>query len=295
MRQVVFILCLVVLCAPFKSALIAQPSHPSPSLRGLDPSKTISQYIHDVWQEEDGLPHNSITAITQTREGYLWMATHNGLARFDGVRFTLFNQTNTAVFPRPGVTSLCGDRKGNLWVGTRTGLVSWDQKKFSRVGVEGTILSEAPRILETEDGSIWVGTLGGLIRISNGMTISYGPREGLSATRIRALCEDGDGTLWIGTDDGDVVQFKDGKFQTVVHGSVLAGSAVRSIVADSTGCLWIGTMGWGLGVLRDGKFSRLDHTDGLPSMNVRSLLIDRSGSLWVGGEGGLSRYKDGTF
>jgi ligand-binding sensor domain-containing protein len=57
----------------------------------LDPNKTLTQYIHDVWQKEDGLPQLSINAVIQTRDGYIRIATQEGLARFDGVQFTVFD------------------------------------------------------------------------------------------------------------------------------------------------------------------------------------------------------------
>ena len=62
---------------------------------GLDPAKAITQYTHDVWQTEQGLPQNTVPAIVQTRDGYLWLGTELGLARFDGVRFTVFDEAST--------------------------------------------------------------------------------------------------------------------------------------------------------------------------------------------------------
>jgi ligand-binding sensor domain-containing protein len=67
---------------------------PAPAA-ALDPHKLLTQYSLDVWQVEDGLPQNTIRAIHQTRDGYLWMATEEGLVRFDGVRFTVFDSVST--------------------------------------------------------------------------------------------------------------------------------------------------------------------------------------------------------
>lgn len=82
----------------------------------LDPKKAITQYVHDVWQVEDGLPQNSILSITQTRDGYLWLGTQQGLVRFDGVRFTAFNVRNTPGLKGNGMWGLHGDQAGNLWL-----------------------------------------------------------------------------------------------------------------------------------------------------------------------------------
>jgi ligand-binding sensor domain-containing protein len=87
----------------------------------LDPKKAISQYIHDVWTTADGLPQNSILSIAQTRDGYLWLGTWDGLARFDGVRFTVFNRDNTEELKNNYIYALTEGRDGSLWIGTGGG------------------------------------------------------------------------------------------------------------------------------------------------------------------------------
>src|SRR3982074_3301308 len=88
----------------------------------LDPNKAITQYGHAVWNAENGLPQNSVNAIVQTRDGYLWLGTYEGLARFDGVKFTVFNKRSTPALKNTAVRALCEDAAGNLWVGTEDGL-----------------------------------------------------------------------------------------------------------------------------------------------------------------------------
>jgi len=80
-----------------------------------------THYSFDVWQTEDGLPEHSVTAIVQTRDGYLWFGTYNGLVRFDGVRFKIFDTSNTPQLTSSRVTSLLEDAEGNLWIGHETG------------------------------------------------------------------------------------------------------------------------------------------------------------------------------
>ena len=87
----------------------------------LDPAKALTQFTHSVWVMEDGLPQNSIRAIAQTADGYLWLATQAGLVRFDGVRFTVFNTANTPLLTSSNILALLAARDGSLWIGTYGG------------------------------------------------------------------------------------------------------------------------------------------------------------------------------
>src|ERR1041385_1037879 len=80
-----------------------------------------SDYLIDVWTSDDHLPDSSVTAIAQTPDGYLWIGTYNGLARFDGVRFTNFDPANTPELKHARVTDLYTDPRGTLWIGTHDG------------------------------------------------------------------------------------------------------------------------------------------------------------------------------
>ena len=81
-------------------------------------------YFTRTWQVEQGLPQNKVTAVVQTHDGYLWVGTYNGLARFDGIRFTVFNDNNTPGLRSSRVTSLFEAGDGTLWIGTESGDVS---------------------------------------------------------------------------------------------------------------------------------------------------------------------------
>lgn len=138
----------------------------------LDPKKAVTQYVHDAWTTEDGLPQNSILSIVQTRNGYLWLGTWGGLARFDGVRFTVFDRGNTPALKNNYIYALYEDREGSLWIVTGGG---------------------------------------GLTRFRDGEFITYTTRDGLSSDDLRSICEDHEGNLWIGT-MGGVDRLKAGKF-----------------------------------------------------------------------------------
>ncbi len=130
----------------------------------------IAQYRFDVWTADNGLPQNSVRDIKQTRDGYLWLATSDGLVRFDGVRFTLFDKSNS-----PGLTSnrfscLYEDRAGVLWAGTDNGgLTRYDHGTFTTYTTQdGLPHNEIKRITGDEAGQLWVLSAEQIVRWDNG-------------------------------------------------------------------------------------------------------------------------------
>src|SRR5581483_1257926 len=104
---------------------------PSAAL-ALDPHRSLRQYVHRVWQTEQGLPQNTVFAIAQTPDGYLWVGTQEGLGRFDGVRFTIFDPTNTPALAGNTLVALRADLHGALWIATEDGLVRYQSGGFRR-------------------------------------------------------------------------------------------------------------------------------------------------------------------
>ncbi len=87
----------------------------------LDPQRELSQFAQEVWSTENGLPQNTVHAILQTSDGYIWIATEEGLARFDGISFTVFDKRNTAELKSNDIRALAEDSHGALWIGTADG------------------------------------------------------------------------------------------------------------------------------------------------------------------------------
>ena len=104
----------------------------------LDPRLALTQFGHDVWNTSNGLPHDSVRGIAQTADGYLWFATIDGLARFDGVNFTVFDGSNTPLLKRSAVIALLAAPDGSLWIGTGSnGLLRYRNGSFERIGGPG--------------------------------------------------------------------------------------------------------------------------------------------------------------
>lgn len=263
----------------------------------LDPRKALTQYSHRVWQTDDGLPQNYVHAIVQTRDGYLWLGTEEGLVRFDGLRFTVFDRDNTEALHNNYIFALCEDREGSLWIGTAGGgLTRFKNGTFVNLstndGLSGDIIRS---IIEDREGSLWIGTASGLTRLKDGRFTSFTVKDGLAHDTVYSICEDRAGSLWIGT-GGGLSRFAAGKFTTYTVKDGLSHDMVRTVMEDRAGNLWIGTFGGGLARLRAGRFTTYTTSDGLSDNKIWSLGEDRDGGLWIGTDsGGLNRFRDGRF
>ena len=141
----------------------------------LDPTKAITQYVHDVWTNKNGLPQNSVLCMTQTRDGYLWLGTVEGLVRFDGVRFTVFDRANTNAIPSKWITTLAEDREGNLWIGTLAGgVIRYRDREFTNYTDQYKFaLGDITKILPDQDGSLWIGSVKGLHHFKGGKLTTW--------------------------------------------------------------------------------------------------------------------------
>jgi diguanylate cyclase (GGDEF)-like protein/PAS domain S-box-containing protein len=270
----------------------------------LDPAVPVWRNVQDVWGVDDGLPQGSVNALAQTPDGYLWVGTYDGLARFDGNRFEVFRPGTTPGLKSAAIRAMLADRRGRLWIGTGGGGVSVrepDGGIRQLAGTEGWLvraLAEAP------DGTIWIGTsANGLSRSTPSGTVTGVARGALAS--VTALLADPDGALLIGTDGHGLWRLGAEGGQLPVRGRVpvrvdTGGTdLVVSLLRDRRGDLWVGTAGSGLlhEVIRStpGRFERVSAVD-LGSSTVSALAEDRSGSLWIAtGSGGLVRRRDARF
>jgi signal transduction histidine kinase/ligand-binding sensor domain-containing protein len=263
----------------------------------LDPSKDIAQYVRQVWSAESALPP-SVQAIAQTADGYIWIGTEAGLARFDGVRFTVFNKRNTPVLHSDQVTALLVDQKQNLWVGTHGGGISRFAKGRMDSGVhlrEATDLT-VNALFQDHQGAVWAGTeAGGLLKFSGETASSVTTASGLANNSVFAIAEDRSGALWVGTYRG-LSRLPGGNAVALRNEEVFAGVFVRAICVDRNGDLWVGTVGDGLWRASASPRFEFRRQQGPIDDGIASLLADRAGSLWIGTQSrGLTRLANGKF
>ncbi len=261
----------------------------------LDPARALTQARLSVWTSESGLPQNTVDVILQTRDGYLWLGTEEGLVRFDGMRAVISDRQSAPALRSSFVSSLFEAADGTLWIGTYGGGLT--RMRDGRIEAFHPEVLGADRLREMHaaaDGSVYAATAGGgLLRIDGERVTRYTTRHGLPTDRIWALEADGEGGFWVATHGGGVVRWRDARVQQrITTREGLPSDLARAILRDADGTLWIGTDGGGVVAWRNGAIARVVTTrDGLPNDHIRSLLRDRDGSLWIGTDAGLARWR----
>ena len=263
----------------------------------LDTSKSLSDLTHQAWSVDEGLPHSAVHSVAQTPDGYLWFATHEGAARFDGLAFTVFNQVNAPALRGSGVASLLVTKDGSLVLGLRdAGLARYAGGTFETILPKADFPAGAVTILaEDAAGNLWAAVdAGGLVQIANNEARVFTVADGLPANIVTSAMAMSDGTFWIGTNSGLAV-FHKGKFVRNPTGTWLDAASIAAMGEDHEKRIWFATNGQGIAV-RDGTtIRRYGREQGLASETLVRLKVDRNGGVWVGSLEGVYRLAGTVF
>jgi ligand-binding sensor domain-containing protein len=292
-------------------------------------SNTLAEFTTRNWQREDGLPDNSVKAILQTRDGYLWIGTGRGLARYDGRKFTVFDRANTPEFKSEDINCLAEDEAGTLWIGTTAGCSERPPHFAARRNLEYQDFRAV-----TKPGG-FVGAWGGLFQIANGQlirsdkvqTAKCGVGVSMKTTRV----------LWFGTSDSlrrldpgrghFIAQFRSASPGMAVHainrrqrrslGAVFQRIGIHRLGLSLPGrqwtrwsdplpldlrslslCpsrardLWLSSKPGRMDRFRDGRLTGFPITQSRPTPYPQCAYEDREGNLWLGTENvGLYRWQ----
>jgi ligand-binding sensor domain-containing protein/signal transduction histidine kinase len=298
------------------------------------PDDFLSGYTTAQWQTPEGLPEQTVQALAESVDGYLWIGTSGGLLRFDGARFTEYSRSTTPAFAENSVFCLMTDRDGTLWIGTEGGgLIRLSNGVFRRFSAADGLSDGFIRsVIEERSGAILIGTDNGLFQLADPHaeratrvddTVELPPiavhalmqdRAGsiwvggsrlmrLSATpdakpqeyrlpghysenRVKSILQTGDGTIWVGTVSG-LQRLRPGATDFVSLPEIRG--TVRVLRETSDGTLWIGTIGRGAFTYRNGALRKVAPHQPLPSGTVLAIREDSLKNVWLGTEAGMVR------
>ncbi len=270
---------------------------------------------------QHGLSQSIVNCVLQSQDGYLWIATEEGLNKYDGYEFTVFRHEpdNPYSLSYNEVTALCEDQRGYIWVGTFSGgLNRFDKsrERFTRYMPDRDNANSVSHVkinalhLDRSD-RLWIGTDGGLDCLTGESSFVHyrnraKDRHSLSHNTVKAICADSWGRLWVGTDRGlNLLDAQRRQFQRYLHDprdpNSLAHDSILSLYIDKQNRLWIGSNGGGLDriTLADSAADRLvcrhyRHKPGqlnsLPNDQVACITQDRDGLYWIATANGLSLF-----
>ncbi len=291
----------------------------------LDPSLRVSQYHRQYWQVEQGLPHSYVYSIRTGPDGFLLIATAEGLARFDGLAFRMVQADDDARLPHRWISSLLATQGETLWVGTFDGGIF--ELARGRIRSKHSAGASVFDLIEDTDGSIWASTREGVFHLRGGKLAreqGLGPpldtswnvfsldasgtlwvltRDGLFQRRngrfVRRACtgpkggeiltarRTRDGALWIGTTKG---LYRVAEVETAIPG---VAAPIVALLEDRDGVMWAGSWGKGLYRVHRGRAERWSTAQDLPDDFIRTLAEDQEGNLWIGmRSGGLGRWRE---
>ena len=342
-----------------------------------------AQYRFDSWTTDGGLPQNSVYSILQTRDGYVWFTTLDGLVRFDGVKFTVFNKSNSKGLTTNRFTKIFADDQDNLWIcGENSGLVRMRNQEFRAFttadGLPSNIISDVQQdldgsilvfanngtarlkgerfsverltdikkfkqyrapsgivwefdnaglraeqngrvtnyalpfdknsdstdeannlfayahLLEDRTGALWLASRG-LHRLKDNVFTSFGAKDGMPKSLIRAIEQDANGNIWLGTASDGACRFDHNRFRCFGTAQGLSSNDIDDIFLDRENTLWLASSDRGLNRLTGQTIQPLAVADGLSAQNVYPILQTETGAVWIGTVGGLSRSKNGKI
>jgi signal transduction histidine kinase/ligand-binding sensor domain-containing protein len=300
----------------------------------IDPDRAMSQYVHDRWGAEQGLPRGAIYAITQTLDGYLWIGAEAGLIRFDGWSFVTIKEDSGAR-PLPSVLGLTPDNDGCLW--TRLldlSIVRYCRGVFDKAESHQELHSSISAMTRGNGGQILAAKMDSGAFLFHGQSQLLVSAEELPRSPILSLTQMPSGDIWLGTRDAGLFRLAGGKTTSIRNGlpddkincllpagdrdlwigtdngivrwdgrQIISAGLPRALnhfqalamTKDRDGNIWVGTDSLGLLRFNSHGVAALKEDVGVASTAITAVFEDREGNVWIGSAGGLERLRDSAF
>jgi signal transduction histidine kinase/ligand-binding sensor domain-containing protein len=260
----------------------------------IDPARAMEQYIHDRWERDRGFPGGSVHAITQSTDGYLWMAADKGLVRFDGLVFRLFQRGGQTEEHDPTVLAVVPDPAGGLWVQLRSAMLArYHQGRFQPLPSALNDLGPAVTAMApTAGGAILLAVLEhGVIRYKGDQLETIVSQQSMPTSFVIAMAQTPDGDIWLGTRDSGLLRFHDGRLTPIEKG--LPDQKINTLLVGERNEVWIGTDD-GVSLWNGSEITRAGIPQALAHLGALAMIRDRDGNTWIGTTSGqllrVNRY-----
>ncbi|RUO27444.1 ligand-binding sensor domain-containing protein [Aliidiomarina sanyensis] len=297
-------------------------------------AKPLIQYAIETWSTRHGLPHNSVNRITQSNDGYIWLATWEGPVRFNGREFTIYDDFHVTALAESGVYDITKDETSDaVYVGgPRGGVSRYLDGQWHGLPRASDFVYET---LSTPNGELWVAVADGAVyRYFPDNTFRvYGIEQGITADIAHRIYLGPSGGIWLGGSDGiyrydadtdgfthfasfpaefvrAILELDDGRIIAASDSGLFVSEphhdafvpwpadiqgVITSLLQDRYGHIWFGTFDRGLGRISPGTVDYLDVSQGLPNQHILDIFEDREGNIWVSSHGGLVQLRDALF
>lgn len=281
----------------FRAAWLGLVLGPAVAVAALQPTASLDSYGRQGWTHENGLPQNTVQAIAQTRDGFLWVGTEAGAARFDGVEFQAYDRRSTPALPGNDIRCLLETADGSLWIGSSTGLTRWQDGTLSSFAEhEGVPPGVVRGLFETGDHTLWVWTESGLARWEHGRFRALPEVPGDAMSHVLSGSH---GSLWV-QGAHQVLLYQSGRWSG--HPEAVRFGEIEFLASLRNGTTAVGSR-TEVAIVRgepadsnpQRALARLVAGRELPAGRVQTMMADREGALWIGTSHGLVRWAEGKL
>lgn len=305
----------------------------SDTLPNIKQANSLRHFVREIWTTREGLPHNSVNAMAQDQNGYLWLGTWQGPTRFNGREFEIFDDVRVTGLPDIGIyTVALNPCNGSLYVGgARGGISRYDDGHWLELQPAPPFINQ---LSVDKQCNLWVASSEqGLLFYENDQRVAtFTTQHGLPSNAVYQSLVDNDGHLWVATNKGLAVKRADNtRFELIdsvpghlirelkltPDGKLIIGTqqglyiqtddgqferylteleaSISTIHYTPDGDLWLGTFRQGVWRYTGNRFESLTVATGLPNNHVLDIQHDHEGSIWVSTHGGLVQFRDALF
>ncbi|MDR6242058.1 two-component regulator propeller domain-containing protein [Aureibacter tunicatorum] len=266
-------------------------------LVGINPHSDINQLTLEHFTHEKGLPSSGGLLIFQSRSGYTWISTYNGLVRFDGVEFDIFDKSKLPVISTNAFTDMDEDDQGNFLIGSYGGLLVWNNEKLKLYTEDDGLPNTVVDFIEKDErGFFWIGTIKGLCIYENGNIHQKYVPENLKTKRVSSAYFNGE-VKWFATHEAGLFKVVNDKVEEhYLTSKGLSSNTIFNVVCDKLSNVWVATSNGLDKINEDGLVESYTKQNGYSTLGkVTALCVDRHNVLWIGTSEGVMKMYDGNF